>query len=585
MQAAGTAIFRIHLTIGPDYAPGKTRLVFDFPATVGMSRPSLMHQEDYGYLQAYVSNAQVRYDLRVWDLEIQDFAQKGKGSWRGMAARMGVLDLDEGLQEGDTIELVWGDPGRGYGPGVQVTHVSPRPDYACTIHVRYFDSPEKGLPDYARSFEGHDRPEPDYVEALSFSVSPREPEMLRMIRKHDKALLLPLDPYWNISEVKDIGALVEGGDGATKNSMHGFEYADKNVQIKSKGLPLIDGPDMSDVHEGYNLYWGDIHTHTAFSIDCFEREKMDMRPGDLMRYARDHSGLDFYAPTDHNEPHHSPRNHIGKERWEEMIASIGDFNKDGEFLVFPGMEYRCDRGDTTVVYNWLPEYGEINRSEWEDIRKLWTGLEGKDFLTIPHFHNGGKLPEGEWWRGPEYSEPVVEMFSCHGSYERPDALEQHIPIMKSSRPDRYASWMLNQGIKFGFVCNSDGHKGHVGSNGITAVFAKELTKEAIMEAYRERRVYGTTNARIRLVFTANGALMGSTIPNTAEKVFHIDVASEWPLKKVELFRNTEPCKLFEAEGTRFQTELKVQDDEPSNWYVRATQLDNQIAWSSPVWFE
>jgi len=31
--------------------------------------------------------------------------------------------------------------------------------------------------------------------------------------------------------------------------------------------------------------------------------------------------------------------------------------------------------------------------------------------------------------------------------------------------------------------------------------------------------------------------------------------------------------------------MQVREDEPSNWYVRVTQQDNHIAWSSPIWFE
>jgi hypothetical protein len=586
LRAAETAPFIITLQIGPDYTPGPSRIIFDFPGTVGMSRPSLAHQEDFGYIQAYVNNPEVAWKLRLWDTEIVDFVSRGKSSWRGMAARMAVLDLDAGLKAGDVVEFHWGDTGRGYGPSVQVTSVVPRRDYECVIHVRYFADQNAGLPDMARSYEGQERPTPDLVVPLAFKVGPRDTEFLRVIRKADKALLLTQDAYWNVAEEKSPEVHADAPKGWTQNSFGVFEYADKNVQVKSKKLPLLDGPDMGNVVDGYNIYWGDIHTHTAFSVDCFEREKMDMRPGDLMAFARQRAGLDFYAPTDHHEPHHSPRNHIGRERWEEMIESLRKHDKEGEFLVFPGFEYRCKRGDTVVILNWLAEYAEINRPEWENIQALWEKLQGKDYLTIPHFHNGGGLERGDWWKCPDPCvEPVVEMFSCHGSYERPDAFEQRIPINKSDRPDRFASWMLENGHQYGFVCNSDGHKGHVGSNGITAVFAKSLDKASILEAYRARRVYGSSNARIRLVFQANGQLMGAKLPNVADKEFRIDVAAEAPLKKVELFRNMTLVKRYAPEGRQCRAELKLKDERPGYWHVRATQQDNQVAWSSPVWFE
>jgi hypothetical protein len=586
VRAADSTEFVIHLTIGSAYTSGPSRLIFDFPGTLGMSRPSRMHQEDHGFVTATVSNPHVGYDLRIWDMGIADFAAKDKGSWRGMAARMAVLDMESGLQAGDTIVLRWGDTAGGYGPGAKITSVVPRRDYTCAVHVRYFDAPQAGLPDFGRSYAGYTRPEPTYEVPLAFRVVPRAPHHVRLIRKVDQTLLIPHDVFWNVAEVDDVEDLVDAPEPDAQNSFGVFTFADKDVQVRRRALPFHETPMMDDVFEGYNLYWGDVHTHSAFSNDCIEREKMDMRPGDLMRFARERAGLDFYATTDHHEPHHKARNHIRRDYWEETLAAVQVHNRPGEFLAFPGIEYRCPRGDTVVLFNWLPGYDEILRPEWTDIRALWRALAGRDYLSIPHFHNPGRLPDGTWWHTDGDVEPVLEIFSCHGSYEREDALEHHIPLIKASRPDRYGAHFLREGhpYRYGFVCNSDGHKGHVGTNGVTAVFAKSLDKAAILNAYRQRHVYGTTNARIRLLFTANGQLMGDVVPNTDEKVLRIDVLGENRLKKVDVFRNGDFYRRFVPDGLRFETELVVHEDAPSNWYVRATQVDNHIAYSSPIWF-
>lgn len=586
---AGDSVrFSIRLTTGEGYTDGDSRLIFDFPATVSMSRPTRMHQEGSGYLRAFVSNPHVRYSLRVWDMEILDFPTRTRSSWRGMAARMGVLDLDAGLRPGDTIELHWGATSGGFGGGTKVTHVVPRPDYDCTIHVRYFTGHDQGLPDLGRSFEGYDRPEPSGEIPLSFAVSPREPEHLRLLRRFDGCMLLAHDVYCNIGAVGDVKQLVDTDAAFTTDDQGVLVCSAPTARVRTRSLPMTETPDMRDVRDGYHLYWGDIHTHTAFSNDCIEREKMQMTPDDLMVFARRRAGLDFYAPTDHHQPWDQQRNRIGRERWEATMEAIERHSEDGRFVVFPGIEFRCKRGDTAVLFGWLPVYDQIDRPEWTDIRALWQGLDGRNYLTIPHFHNGGGLAEGEWWEHCDSGvEPVLEIFSCHGSYERPDALEHHIPIGKSSRPDRYGSALLQRGLRYGLVCNSDGHKGHVGYNGVTAVFARELTREALLEAYRARRVYGTTNARIRLVFTGNGCLMGSSIPNERHKVLGIDVTGESTLKKIELFRNAEPYRLIvpDTGSVSYRGEVTVDDDEPSSWYVRVTQLDNHIAWSSPVWYE
>jgi hypothetical protein len=596
--AGDSAAFVVRLTVGPAYTDGPSRLVFDLPGTVGMSRPTRMHQESDGFVTVRVSNPHVPYRERVWDMEIADFVTKTRHSWRGMAARMAVLDLDGGLRAGDTIELRWGATSGGYGPGTKVTTVVPRPDYACTIHVRYFAEPNAALPDFGRSFEGYTRPEPDAEVALAFRVRPRAPHHLRLLRTPDRALLLPHDVFWNVAEVATPATLVDADVQPTQNAFGAFTYRDKHVQVRSRGLPMTETPTMDDVYDGYNLYWGDVHTHTAFSIDCVEREKMDMTPADLMRFARERAGLDFYAPTDHHQPWDIPRHQLGREAWGATLAAVREHHRPGEFVVIPGIEYRGPRGDTVVLFNGLPDYDEIQRPTWTDVRQVWQGLADRDVLTIPHFHNPGRLDEGTWW-APEAGtdvEPVLEIFSCHGSYEREDALEHHIPLIKASRPDRYGAHFLRAGYRYGFVCNSDGHKGHVGSNGLTAVFARSLDRDAIFEAYRQRRVYGTTNARIRLVFTGNGHLMGAVVPNDPVKTLHIDVTGECApagapagspegcLKKVDLFRDAELYRRFTPEGRRFTTDVVVREAAPSSWYVRVTQRDNHIAYSSPIWF-
>lgn len=583
--------FAIRLTVGAEYPNRPTRIVYDFPGQLGFSRPTRLHHELDGYLQAYVSNPRVGYDVRLWNSEAgqfisRDYMREGNPN-RAASVRHAVLDLDAGLAQGDTVTLLWGETGMGFGPGTKVTTVAPRPDFRCTLEVRWFDSQEKGMPDYGRDWEGYERPRPDESIDLSFRVRPQAPCRLRLLRRPDKAQLVVADLFHNQAETESHKDLVEGPQPDGRNPFGVSEYADRNVQIASRNLPMTVSPDMIDVWDGYNIYWGDIHTHSAFSNDCIERARMDMTPHDLMGFARHRAGLDYYAVTDHHQPWDKPRNHVGRTRWERTMEALEEHDAPGQFLVYAGIEYRCPRGDTALVFNWSPEYDELMGEDLTDIRKMWERLQGRDYLGIAHFHNPGKLPDGEWWQNVASGiEPVLEIFSCHGSYEREDALEHRIPLIKQSRPDRYGAHFLEQGLRYGLVANSDDHKGHVGVHGITAAYAKSLDKDAIFEAYRARRVYATTNARIRLVFTANGAPMGSILENTADKALHIDVAGEAPLKKIEVFRNGAPYRLWPGEGAmRFQNDLNIDEDAPSFWYVRATQLDNHTAWSSPIWFD
>lgn len=580
--------FVIQLTVGPEFTPGPSRLIFDMPGVMGQSRVSMWHNEDHGYINAYVSNPDVTYVKKLWDIEIMDVPTKTKSSWRGMAQRMFILNLSKGLKQGDVIEVRWGDSQtqRGFAVGCKVCTAIPVAEYQQTIHVRYFDDPEAGLPDMGRSFKGYDRPVPVCDVPLSFEVKPRELHHFRLIRKVNSALLLPQDVFWNVTPVEGISNCIEAGEKPTEQASGAYLFKDKNIQVKSKKVPLIDSPPMDNVFEGKNIYWGDVHNHSIFSYDVIERERMELEPQKTYWHARHRQGLDFVGCSDHHQCWDIERNKIGQENWEKTIEAVRNHTKEGEFLAFIGFEFRGPRGDTVLVFNDIPEYAVIDNPQWKDIRDVWKGLKGYDYISIPHFHNGGSLAENIWWENVASGvETVLEVCSCHGSYERPNELEQGLEMIKSVRYDRTTEYLIKSGHKYGLVCNSDDHKGHPGVNGLTAVYAKNLDKKSIFEAYRNRHVYGTTNARIRLLFTGNGRLMGSSIPNTEKKTFLIDVVGEGELKKIDLFKNGQFYKRINPQGIVFKDEITITDPEPASYYCRVTQLNNQVAYSSPIWFE
>ncbi len=92
---------------------------------------------------------------------------------------------------------------------------------------------------------------------------------------------------------------------------------------------------------------------------------------------------------------------------------------------------------------------------------------------------------------------------------------------------------------------------------------------------------------IRCIFpiTGNGALMGSALPNCGKKSFHISLKGENKFKAIDLFKNFELQKRFTPGSDQFDADLEIEDETPAFWHLRATQIDNHIAYSSPIWFE
>lgn len=585
MLAGDSYAITISMKAATAFNAGGSAILYDMPATLGFSRPSLYDQEDNGYVAVFCSNPDITYKKYVWDMESGAYAGQGKDSFRGMAQRIFAIEILDGyFREGDEITIVWGYTRNGFGIGTKVSSIVPVLDFRPLINIRYFADRSKAFPDYGRSFKGFKRPTPDEEHELSIRIHQREPESIRVFHQIGKTSIAVYDRFFNVCPVSDITEYVNEYHEGTFNSHGLYVMPKENLHFTSKKLPLTETPDMKNAYEGYNIYFGDLHSHSSVSNDCTEREKLPIDAKASMRFAKEAACLDFHAVTDHHQPWDIQRNRIQKENWEALGKAVEEMS-DEAFVSFNGFEFRSPRGDTAVILNgWVP-YEKIDTDDLKEIDDVWKRLEDTDIISIPHFHNYGKLKENEWIGGDPKVEPVIEVYSCHGSYETPDAQERGTPIGKRRRADRNAQFYLKNGYKYGLVCNSDGHKGNPGHNGLTAILAKELTPDAIFEALRARRVYGTTNARIKLIFTMNGHLMGEVLKDDEKKLMHIALEGENNWKAVDVIYNGEIIRRYRPEDKTFTFEEDLGRYGKGFYYVRATQIDNHIAYSSPIWFE
>lgn len=566
-----------------DFDVSSSSLILDLPATLGFTRPSLYDQEDNGYVAVFCSNPNIVYKKYVWDMESEHYAGQGKDSFRGMAQRMIVVQFESGkMNSGDTLQVIWGYTRGGFGVGTKVSTIVPLPDFRLDIDMRYFTRTTPAFPDYGRNFEGYQRPVPDEHHCAKIRILPREPSTIRVLRKKNKTCVILYDRFYNACTVSDLHDYVEFSGTAKPNGHSVYEISDPDVEVISKGLPLTEAPRMENAWGEYTVYFGDLHSHSSVSNDCTEREKMPLNARACMQFAKEAACLDFYAVTDHHQPWDEQRNRIQASNWQDMLDAVQDLRSE-DFVPFAGFEFRSPRGDTAVVFRDMPPYEAVNQEALTEVDLLWKGLTQYDMITIPHFHLLGELKPNVWIHEESgHIEPVIEIYSCHGSFETPDAMERGTPISKKRRPDRNAEYLLKKGYQYGLVCNSDGHKGNPGTNGLTAILAKELTPESIFEALRARRVYGTTNARIRMVFAMNGELMGSEL-HTPKKNIEIRLCGENQWKVVRVIYNGEVVRQYCPTTKECVLTDQLDDCGDGYFYVKAIQVDNHIVYSSPIW--
>ncbi|MDI1248456.1 MAG: hypothetical protein PSV13_06190, partial [Lacunisphaera sp.] len=142
--------------------------------------------------------------------------------------------------------------------------------------------------------------------------------------------------------------------------------------------------------------------------------------------------------------------------------------------------------------------------------------------------------------------------------------------------------------RLGFIASGD-HNGM--GVGLACLWVKEVSRRGLLEALRARRCFATTGDQLVVDFRVNGAWAGSTVRGGAapSMVFTVDAMDD--IACVEILRNSRVVHRSEpASATRVATGEWTDHDharEPGvlYYYLRVTQKNLHLAWSSPVWIE
>ena len=234
-------------------------------------------------------------------------------------------------------------------------------------------------------------------------------------------------------------------------------------------------------------YWGDLHGQSGETIGMGSAEN-------YFRYARDAAFVDIVG-------HQGNDFQITDAFWKKLNELTAKFDRPGEFVCLPGYEWSGNTGmggDRNIFYrqegrpirrsSHILVEGQTSTAAIYTADELFRALEGEDAIVIAHV--GGRYADIKYAHDGRL-ERAVEVHSTWGTFE----------------------WILHdafeKGFRVGVVCHSDDHKGRPGATrpgassfgaigGLTCYFMPELTRDALFEALRHRRHYGTTGARIFL---------------------------------------------------------------------------------------
>jgi hypothetical protein len=353
-------------------------------------------------------------------------------------------------------------------------------------------------------------------------------------------------------------------------------------------------------------YWGDLHGQSGETIGMGTAEA-------YFRYARDKAFIDIVG-------HQGNDFQITDSFWKALNELTAAFDDPGRFVCVPGYEWSGNTGlggDRNVFFrregrpirrsSHILVEGETSTDAIYTADKLFEALGGEDCCIIAHV--GGRYADVKYAHDGRI-ERSVEVHSSWGTFE----------------------WILHDafesGYRVGVVCHSDDHKGRPGATtpgastfgaigGLTCYLMPELTRDALFEALRKRRHYGTTGTRIFLDVRATfeqdvtgfsedpqlgpvqqshvrEAMMGDIIrPRNVPMTVFVDVVGTAPLERVDVLHGTrvfETARPFSASDLNRRVRVLWQGAEyrgrgrETVWQGKLTMVGNRIERFAPVNF-
>jgi hypothetical protein len=202
--------------------------------------------------------------------------------------------------------------------------------------------------------------------------------------------------------------------------------------------------------------------------------------------------------------------------------------------------------------------------------------------------------QGTDWRDNDPDlEPLVEIYQgYHAAYEfeggpRAESGNNHLLVHGSYEPSGFYWNALNKGYKLGVQASSDHISTHVS---YAMILTPTVQRGEIVQQMRRRHAYAATD-NIVLDFQAVDAdgsahLMGDVLTASRGLRLRVKAGGTDVLTGVELIRNSAVIYSIAGAGKK-DADFEFRDTAPvegTNWYyIRATQIDRNLAWSSPIW--
>lgn len=346
------------------------------------------------------------------------------------------------------------------------------------------------------------------------------------------------------------------------------------------GLFVCAVPFSNGWAQSFQVFFGDLHQHSAFSWDAQSGAKL---PADAYAYAKNVARIDFMAITDHT-------NGLSESNYQLVRAASQLYdNPDSQFVAIAGQELgslgSSGYGHMNIFEPLTRADNASDDGTRYNLRQAYQFLIDNQLLgqfNHPTTENGNSN-----FNNLDYFQPVdLNM----------NALEV-VNGRRSADYEQYYLIALQKGWHLGAVGDQDNHAGRYGDNVSTAgdiyltgVHADSLTKPHILEAIRNHRTYAFETSppsdRMYLTeFSADGHWMGTQFDDDDNRVaFKVAAHASGNFLSVQLYKNGLLIRRFEPRADDFSWQTSDSASFGAAYYfLKLVQEDGDFLWSSPIW--
>lgn len=313
----------------------------------------------------------------------------------------------------------------------------------------------------------------------------------------------------------------------------------------------------------YNIYYGDLHSHTGISDG-------KGTPEQAFSQARDDGDADFLAVTDHSS--------FYDDRVWKSIADAAEKYTTTSFTALRGYE---------LTESWA--HMNIFNTSWY--------IKGASVEDAYDTLSKSKGAVAQWNHPENYTYDHSPL-----SYYSP-AVDSVINLLEiyNGKRSRSRGWYiaeyqaaLDKGWHVGPSANSDNHNARwiTGYEYRTAILASSVEEDSLYDAMRNRRTYATIDKNLKIYYTINGHIMGSVIPDSSVLMFRVVISdpdtADWleKIKKVELISNyghVVADTVPDAHKVVWERDLDDHIQYINTFYYLKVSIDDDYAITAPIW--